>query len=164
MTDDQRLEMLDAIQHDPKATAAELATRLGLEAAEVAAEVARLEAEGVIKTYRAIIDWDKVGGRLIYAFVDVRVQPEEDFGFDAIARRLALFDEVHSLYLISGRQDLLVVVEGRDYREVALFVAEKLAPLKGVESTATSFVLRKYKLDGQMMFSAFDDNRLSVAP
>ncbi len=72
MTDDQRLEMLDAIQHDPKATAAELATRLGLEAAEVAAEVARLEAEGVIKTYRAIIDWDKVGGRLIYAFVDVR--------------------------------------------------------------------------------------------
>ncbi len=71
---------------------------------------------------------------------------------------------MHSLYLISGRQDLLVVVEGRDYREVALFVAEKLAPLKGVESTATSFVLRKYKLDGQMMFSAFDDNRLSVAP
>lgn len=164
MTDDQRLEMLDAIQHDPKATAAELATRLGLEAADVAAEIARLEAEGVIKAYRAIIDWEKVGGRLIYAFVDVRVQPEEDFGFDAIARRLALFDEVHSLYLISGRQDLLVVVEGRDYREVALFVAEKLAPLKGVESTATSFVLRKYKLDGQMMFSSMDDNRLAVAP
>jgi len=164
MTEDQRLEMLDAIQHDPKATASELATRLGLEAAEVAAEIARLEADGVIKAYRAIIDWEKVGGRLIYAFVDVRVQPEEDFGFDAIARRLALFDEVHSLYLISGRQDLLVVVEGRDYREVALFVAEKLAPLKGVESTATSFVLRKYKLDGQMMFSPFDDTRLAVAP
>lgn len=164
MTDTQRLELLNALQHDPRASAADLATRVGLDAAETAAEIARLEAEGIIKSYRAIIDWEKIGGKLVYAFVDVQVQPQEDFGFDAIARRLALFDEVHSLYLVSGRQDLLVVVEGRDYREVALFVAEKLAPLKGVVSTATSFVLRKYKLDGQMMMSAWEDNRLVVAP
>ncbi|NUP98679.1 MAG: Lrp/AsnC family transcriptional regulator [Armatimonadetes bacterium] len=164
MTDTQRIDLLDIIQTEPRTPAAELATRLGLEAAEVAAEIERLEADGVIKAYRAIIDWDKVGGRHIYAYVDVRVKPEPDFGFDAIARRLALFDEVHSLYLISGRQDLLVVVEGKDYREVALFVAEKLAPMKGVESTATSFVLRKYKLDGQLMMGAQDDTRLAVAP
>lgn len=164
MNAEQRIDLLEIVQNDPMAPAAEVAARLGLAEAEVAAEIERLSAEGVIKSYRAIVDWDKVGGPHIYAYVDVTVKPEPDFGFDAIARRLALFEEVHSLYLISGRQDLMVVVEGRDYREVALFVAEKLAPMKGVESTATSFVLRKYKLDGQMMMASQDDPRLAVTP
>ncbi|MCC7495195.1 MAG: Lrp/AsnC family transcriptional regulator [Fimbriimonadaceae bacterium] len=164
MTERQRHQLLEILQADARVAAAEAATRLGLAEAEVAAEIERLEAAGVIKAYRAIVDWDKVGGPHIYAFVDVRVKPEPDFGFDAIAKRLALFEEVHSLYLISGRQDLLLVIEGRDYREVALFVAEKLAPMKGVESTATSFVLRKYKLDGQMMLNETETQRLAVAP
>ncbi len=164
MTEPQRVDLLELLQRDSRTPVDEIATRLGLTAAEVAAEIERLEAAGVIKAYRAIVDWEKVGGPHVYAFVDVRVKPEPDFGFDAIARRLALFEEVHSLYLISGRQDLLVVIEGRDYREVALFVAEKLAPMKGVESTATSFVLRKYKLDGHLLMALQDDTRLAVAP
>ena len=164
MTEQQRIDLLEILQDNPTAEAADIAARLGLEAAAVAAEIATLSADGVIKAYRAIIDWDKIGGPHIYAFVDVRVKPEPDFGFDAIAKRLALFEEVHSLYLISGRQDLLLVIEGRDYREVALFVAEKLAPMKGVESTATSFVLRKYKLGGQVMMNLTEDQRLAVAP
>lgn len=164
MTADQRIELLEVLQAEPKVSPDELAVRLGLPAAEVSAEIERLEAEGVIKAYRAIIDWDKVGGPLLYAFVDVRVKPEPDFGFDAIARRLAMFEEVHSLYLVSGGHDLLVVVEGRDLREVALFVAEKLSPLKGVEATATSFVLRKYKMDGQLMMGNLEDQRLPVTP
>ncbi len=164
MTNEQRISLLDILQNEPQATPDEIATRLGLAPALVSSEIERLEAEGIIKSYRAIIDWDKIGGPHIYAFVDVRVRPEPDFGFDAIARRVALFDEVHSLYLVSGGRDLLVVLEGRDYREVALFVAEKLAPMKGVESTATSFVLRKYKLDGQLLMASGDDTRLAVAP
>ncbi len=164
MTKEQRIEILEIVHNEPGVEAADIAARLGLAAAEVAAELQALNADGVIKAARAIIDWDKVGGPHLYAFVDVRVKPEPDFGFDAIARRVALFDEVHSLYLISGRQDLLVVIEGRDFREVALFVAEKLAPMKGIESTATSFVLRKYKHDGQLMMAASEDYRLAVAP
>ncbi|MBI2300449.1 MAG: Lrp/AsnC family transcriptional regulator [Armatimonadetes bacterium] len=164
MTDPQRIELLEIIQRDPRAPAEELAARVGSEAAEVAAEIAHLEREGIIRTYRAVIDWDRVGDQHIYAFVDVTVKPEPDFGFDAIARRVALFREVHALYLISGGRDLLVVVEGRDFRDVALFVAEKLAPLKGVESTATSFVLRRYKEEGELLMGATDDPRLPVTP
>lgn len=164
MTDQQRIDLLEIIQTSPHTPTEELAVRLGLEVDDVAAEIDNLTAQGVIRTYRAVIDWDRIGGPHIYAFVDVRVKPEPDFGFDAIARRVAMFEEVHSLYLISGSRDLLVVVEGRDYREVALFVAEKLAPLKGVESTATSFVLRKYKVEGQLLMDGLDDSRLSVAP
>lgn len=164
MSPDQRLAVLEAYHAEPCAPAAELAVRLGFATDEVAAELAALRAEGVIRAERAVIDWDKIDGGPIYAFVDVQVSPEPDFGFDAIAQRLALFDEVHSLYLISGGRDLLVVVEGRDYRQIALFVAEKLAPMKGVRSTATSFVLRKYKMEGQLLLSALDDQRLPVAP
>ncbi|MBI5832792.1 MAG: Lrp/AsnC family transcriptional regulator [Armatimonadetes bacterium] len=164
MTDEQRKELLETIQDDPMVDRAELAVRLGMDAAETQAEVQRLEANGMIKAYRAIIDWDRLEDAPIYAFVDVHVKPEPDSGFDAIARRIALFDEVHSLYLISGGKDLLVVVEGGDFKEVALFVAEKLSPLKGVESTGTSFVLRKYKKDGELLLSATEDTRLAIAP
>ena len=164
MTDEQRKELLETIQTDPLVDRAELAVRLGLEAGEATAEIERLEANGMIKAYRAIIDWDRSESAPIYAFVDVQIKPEPDFGFDAIARRIALFDEVHSLYLISGGKDLLVVVEGSDFKEVALFVAEKLSPLKGVESTGTSFVLRKYKKEGELLMSATEDTRLAIAP
>lgn len=164
MTQQQRIDLLEILQADPRTAIEEMATRLDLPAATIAAEIERLEQDGTILTYRAVVDWDKVGGPHIYAFVDVRVKPEADFGFDAIARRVALFEEVHALYLISGGHDLLVVIEGRDYREVALFVAEKLAPLKGVESTGTSFVLRKYKVEGQTLMDGLDDPRLAVTP
>jgi DNA-binding Lrp family transcriptional regulator len=164
MTDEQRIALLEVLQDEPKATAEEMAVRLGMEESEVSDEIAHLEATGVIKGYRAIIDWDRITSQFVYAFVDVRVKPEADFGFDAIARRLSLFDEVHSLYLVSGGRDLLVVVQGRDFREVALFVAEKLAPLKGVESTASAFVLRKYKKEGELLMGALEDTRLAVAP
>ena len=164
MTDQQRIDLLDILQEDPRTAVEEIATRVGLETADVADAIAAMEQDGTIRGYRAVIDWDRVGGPHIYAFVDVGVRPEPDFGFDAVARRVAMFDEVHSLYLTSGQRDLLVVVEGRDYREVALFVAEKLAPLKGVESTATSFVLRKYKIEGQLLMDGPDDPRLPVAP
>lgn len=164
MTDEQRLALLAAVEAEPHLAADEAAVRLGLDAAAVATELERLRSSGVLLGCRALIDWDRAEGGPIYAFVDVGVKPEPDFGFDAIARRIALFDEVHALYLISGGKDLLVVVQGDDFREVALFVAEKLAPLKGVERTATSFVLRKYKAEGQLLMGALDDNRLAVAP
>jgi DNA-binding Lrp family transcriptional regulator len=164
MTDEQRKQLLEIVQVEPRVAHDELAVRLGLEAAEVAAEVAALEQSGIIKAYRAIIDWDRLDDAPIFAFVDVHVRPEPDFGFDAIAGRIALFDEVHSLYLVSGGQDLLVVVQGQEFREVALFVAEKLSPLKGVESTTSHFVLRKYKKDGALLLSAVEDTRLAVAP
>lgn len=164
MTEEQRLELLSAIEAEPHAAADELAVRLGLDAAAVVAALEQFRASGILLGCRALIDWDRADGGPIYAFVDVDVKPEPDFGFDAIARRIALFDEVHSLYLISGGKDLLVVVQGNDFREVALFVAEKLAPLKGVERTGTSFVLRKYKTEGALLLSALEDSRLAIAP
>lgn len=164
MTEPDRLALLEVYATEPTTPPAELAVRLGLAADEVTAELERLRQAGVILGQRAIIDWDRLDGGQIYAMVDVEVSPEADFGFDAIAQRIALFDEVHSLYLISGTRDLVVVVEGRDYRQIALFVAEKLAPLKGVRSTGTSFVLRKYKSEGKLLGSALEDTRLPVTP
>lgn len=164
MTEHQRLELLRAIEADPLVEHAELAVRLGVQAAEVASELANLEEAGVIKGYRALIDWDRLQTGAVHAFVDVHVNPEAEAGFDAIARRIARFEEVHSLHLVSGGRDLLVVVRGQDFKEVALFVAEKLAPIKGVTRTTTSFVLRTYKTEGTALLSATEDTRLAIAP
>ena len=108
----------------------------------------RLEATGVIRHYKAIIDWEKAGRELVFAFIDVRVSPSRGVGYDDVARRIYRYPEVHSVYLVSGDYDLRVVVEGNTMRDVAFFVAEKLAPLEGVLSTRTNFLLKKYKSDG----------------
>lgn len=164
MTNEQEIAILEILEHNAQVSPAEIAALVGLTAEEVEAAIQRFEEAKVIRGYGALVDWDRLGTDRIYAFIDVRVRPQHDVGFDAIGQEIALFDEVHSLYLMSGQHDFLVVVEGRTLREVATFVAEKLAPLQGVESTATSFVLKKYKLEGQILGEEGEDWRLPVAP
>jgi len=157
-------EVLQLLAGDARLTAAQIAERVGRTEEEVARAIQRLEKSGVIRRYKTVIDWEKAGTERVYGFIEVRVSPERGVGFDAVAERIMQFPEVHSLYLMSGTYDLLVVVEGKGMREVAFFVAEKLAPLDHVLSTATHFVLKSYKIDGDVLVERSEVKRLPVTP
>lgn len=157
-------KILKLLEHDAKIKPERIATLLGLSEEEVKKQIAELEESKAIVQYKTIIDWEKVGEDVVYAFIEVKVTPEREVGFDAVARRIYRFPEVHSLYLISGDYDLSVIVEGKTMKEVAYFVAEKLATLEHVQSTATHFVLRKYKVDGEILGEAEKVERLPVTP
>jgi DNA-binding Lrp family transcriptional regulator len=157
-------EVLQLLADDARLTAAQIAERTGRPEAEVKAAVKQLEDEGVIRRYKTVVNWEKAGIEHVYGFIEVRVSPERGVGFDAVAERIMGFPEVHSLYLMSGTYDLLVVVQGATMREVAFFVAEKLAPLEHVLSTATHFVLKRYKVDGDVLAERPEVKRLPVTP
>jgi DNA-binding Lrp family transcriptional regulator len=157
-------ELLQLLADDARLTPAQIAERVGRTEEEVAKAIERLEKSGVIRRYKTVIDWEKAGSERVYGFIEVRVSPERGVGFDAVAERIMQFPEVHSLYLMSGTYDLLVVVEGKGMREVAFFVAEKLAPLDHVLSTATHFVLKPYKVDGDVLVERSEVKRLPVTP
>lgn len=158
-------KVLRILEEDCRTTPKEIATRLGIEEAEVQRLIAEAEQRGAIMGYGAIINWAAVAPERVFAFISISAHPERDIGFDDIANRVARFPEVHSVYLVSGTHDLTVVVEADDFREVAAFVAEKLAPLPGVRSTATSFVLKIYKIEGRLIAGGEEgDRRLAVSP
>lgn len=156
--------ILRELARDAHTPVADLAVMAGISEEEVESLIAQLERQGMIRGYHALVDWEKAGIERIFAIIEVRVRPEHDVGFDAVAHRLSLFDEVHSLYLMSGQYDLAAVVEGDSLKDIATFVSEKLAPLAGVESTATSFVLKRYKTEGKILFEERKDWRLPVTP
>jgi DNA-binding Lrp family transcriptional regulator len=157
-------EILKILEEDDKTPPEKIATLLGLPVEKVKSEIAKLEEMKAIIKYKAVVDWEKVGEEVLYAFIEVRVVPERDTGFDAIAKRIYRFPEVHSLYLMSGAYDFCVVVKGRSMKDVANFVAQKLAPLKGVQGTATHFVLKKYKVDGVLIEEKETNKRLAISP
>ena len=142
----------------------ELAKMLDLGAEEVRRRIRQYEDDQVILGYKAVINDDKVDTDLVKAVIEVKVQPEREGGFDRIASRIAKFDEVTSLFLMSGGYDLLIFVEGRSLRDVAQFVAEKLATIDGVTSTATHFMLKTYKEQGVLMDGGEEFERLAVSP
>lgn len=158
------LEVLRILEKDARTSVAQLAAMTGKSEAEVAATIALAEKSGVIRSYRTRIDWEKVGVPTVFAFIDLSVQPERGTGYDRIAERIYRYPEVHSVYLVSGSQDLRVVVEGKTMQEVASFVAEKLAPIEGVRGTTTGFLLKKYKDNGDIFAEVEPDNRLAVTP
>jgi DNA-binding Lrp family transcriptional regulator len=129
-----------------------MAAMLGRSEAEVSDAIADFEARGVILRYKAVVDWEKTDVEMVTALIDVKVTPQRGEGFDRVAERIYQYDEVESLYLMSGGYDLSVLITGRTMKEVALFVAEKLAPLESVTGTATHFLLKKYK-DGGVVFA-----------
>ena len=157
-------EILQLLAGDARLTSAQIAERTGRPEAEVSKAVAKLEKDGVIRRYKTVIDWEKAGVEHVFGFIEVRVSPERGVGFDSVAERIMGFPEVHSLYLMSGTYDLLVVVQGMTMREVAYFVAERLAPLDHVLSTATHFVLKRYKVDGDVLAERTESKRLPVTP
>ena len=131
---------------------------------DVAQAIDEMERDRVILHYSPIINWDRTDRERVEAMIEVRVTPQRDMGFDAIAGRIYRFEEVKSVYLMSGSYDLLVLVEARTLKELALFVSEKLSPLDTVTGTATSFVLKRYKQDGVVFVGESADKRLAVSP
>jgi len=141
------LEILE--KNGPKITNEQIAQMVGLTEEEVAAEIIRMEREGIIFGYSTKINWDKAEKELVSALIELRVTPQRGEGFDKIAERIYKYPQVKSVYLMSsGAYDLAVMIEGTNMKEVAMFVAEKLAPMDNVISTSTHFVLKKYKDDG----------------
>lgn len=156
-------EILEILNEDSRTTPSQMALMLGKSKEEVKQCIAELEDEKIIVKYHATINWDKTEDAAIQALIEVRVTPQRDRGFDEIARRIYRFEEVRSVYLMSGAYDLMVLVDGRSMREVAYFVAERLSTIEGVLSTATHFVLKKYKDDGVLLEDE-EDERLVVTP
>ena len=138
-------KLLELLERDCTQTPEQLSDQSGLTLEEVRREQKRLEDEGVILGYKAIVDWDRASREAVTALIEVKVTPQSIDGFDRIAERIYQYDEVESMYLMSGSFDLTVIISGRTLREVAQFVGERLAPLDGVTGTATHFILKKYK-------------------
>ena len=139
------LKLLQLLEEDCTLTNAQLAAMVGTSEAEVAQERQRLEKERIVLGYKAIVDWDRTQREAVTALIEVRVTPQRGEGFDRIAQRIYQYDEVESVYLMSGAYDLTVIISGRTLKEVAQFVGEKLAPIEDVTGTATHFILKKYK-------------------
>jgi DNA-binding Lrp family transcriptional regulator len=162
-------QVLDILLRDGRASPEKIAAMTGLDAGEVVRQMAALEASGIIRRYKAVVDAERAqqvtGVEVITALIDVSMSPEREIGFDAVAMRIARFPEVRSVYLVSGSHDLRCEVTGASMRELSDFVATKLASLPRVTATSTNFVLRTYKQDGELPAAdAPGDQRLAVAP
>lgn len=161
-------QILELLERDAQLSHATIATMTGIPVAQVAEAVAAWEASGAIRRYKAVIDWDLVqataGSDEVTAFIDVAVAPARGVGFDDVAGRIARFDEVRSVYLVSGSQDLRCTVTGSTIRAVSDFVSQKLSTIDRVRSTATHFVLKTYKRDGDAFGAPEPDHRLPVTP
>ena len=157
-------ELLKLLREDASLTPAEIANRLNQAEADVEAKIKEHETNGVILGYRTVLNEEKLDVEIVRAVIEVKITPEREGGFDRVALRISQFNEVASCYLMSGAYDLLVIVEGRDLRAVSTFVAEKLATMPGVISTATHFILKPYKEHGVMMGVEYSDEKLPVAP
>jgi DNA-binding Lrp family transcriptional regulator len=157
-------EILTVLSLDARTPLETIATMVGLSVDEVKAEISLLESGGIIKRYKTVIDWEKAGSEKVTAFIDVKVTPARDVGFDATAARIARFPEVQSVWLVSGGSDLRVMIESENIRELGRFIAEKLSTINGVGGTTTNFILRRYKEDQAAFIEVEDDQRLVVSP
>ena len=159
-----REKILSVIEKNSRIDIEELAILLGEDETAIANEIADMEKEGVICGYHTLINWDKTNNEKVNAFIEVRVTPQKGMGFDNIAERIYQFSEVNAVYLMSGSFDFTVFIEGRTMRDVAQFVSDKLAPMDSVLSTATHFVLKKYKDHGTILSAKKKDERQLITP
>ncbi|MBP3468461.1 MAG: Lrp/AsnC family transcriptional regulator [Lachnospiraceae bacterium] len=159
-----REQILNIIEKNSRVDTQELAIRLGVEEAAVVEEMQKMEMEGIICGYHTMINWEKTTEEKVTALIEVRVTPQRGQGFDNIAERIYKYPEVQSVYLISGGYDLLVTLEGKTLKEVSSFVSDKLSTLDTVLSTATHFILKKYKDHGTIMTSKYEDERMMITP
>ena len=163
--DVMRERILDILENNGRIDLHELSIRLGIDEAVIANEIADMEKEHVICGYNTLINWDKTDREYVTAMIEVKVTPQRDRGFDKIAERIYGFDEVKSVYLMSGGFDLLVMMEGKNIREISFFISNKLSTLDSVLSTATHFVLKKYKDHGVVLEKKdTEDERMIVSP
>jgi DNA-binding Lrp family transcriptional regulator len=158
-------DILRILEKDARTTHEQIARMTGLSKAEVDKAIRRAEAERAILRYKTVVNWEKLDEEMVWALVEVKVVPQRDVGFDSIAARIYRFPEARSVYLVSGDYDLAVLVAGRTMQEVAGFVFDKLAPLDSIQGTATHFLLRRYKEDGEILHGGEETvDRLPVSP
>ena len=159
-----REQILNVIEKNSRIDISELALRVNADEQAVLNELEAMEHERVICGYHTLIDWDKVGVEKATALIEVRVTPQRGQGFDNMAERIYKYPEVNSVYLISGGYDLLISLEGKSLKEISAFVSDKLSTLDSVLSTATHFILKKYKDHGTILTKAYEDERIKVTP
>lgn len=159
-----REKILQVIEKNSRIDLKELAIILGVEEADVVVEMHKMEEEGIICGYHTLIDWEKLSLDKVNALIEVRVTPQRGMGFDNIAERIYKYPEVTAVYLMSGGFDLLVILEGKSLREISSFVSDKLSTLDTVLSTATHFILKKYKDHGTVLTKKRVDEREIFTP
>ncbi|WP_366921909.1 Lrp/AsnC family transcriptional regulator [Metallumcola ferriviriculae] len=159
-----REKILELLRCNARISHGQIAVMLGVPEDELTSEIKAMEEEKVIIKYNTLINWDKTAANRVSAQIDVKVIPQRDVGFDEVAERIYRFPEVLSVALMSGGYDLSVVVEGKGMKEVALFVAEKLATIEHVQSTMTHFVLKQYKDAGVIFDDGEEDRRQVISP
>ena len=164
MKEQNKEKLLRLIDDNAKLTNEQLAVMLGEDAQDVAQTIAGYEKQGVIRGYKALIDWDQTDRNLVSARIEIKVIPKGTMGFEEIAYTISQFREVETCYLMSGGYDLAVFIEDASLQKVARFVSERISTFEGVLSTATHFILKKYKIEGALTERADADNRLSVHP
>ncbi len=150
-------KILELLDKDSRLSAAEIASMLDIPQSDVEKTIREYEEQKIILGYKTIIDWERTDKEMLTALIEIRIAPQHGQGFERVARRISQYDEVESVYLMSGGYDLCVIIKGKTLKEVAMFVAQKLAPLKEVTETATHFVLQKFKEQGVMFEEANDD-------
>lgn len=162
---EKETEILEILDENSRANLNTIAKMAGVTTEEAEAIIQKLEDQKVIIDYSTMIDWRKVDGHEgVTAMIDVKVTPKRGVGFDEIAERIYRFQEVESVYLMSGVYDLSVVIRGRSMSDIARFVSEKLSTLDSVVSTTTHFILKRYKHDGKVFETGDDDKRIVVSP
>lgn len=159
-----REKLLAMIEKNSRIDTKELAVIMGAEEIDIVNELAAMESEGIICGYHTLIDWEKTSIEKVSALIEVRVTPQRGQGFDNIAERIYKYPEVNSVYLISGGYDLLVTLEGKSLKEISGFVSDKLSTLDTVLSTATHFILKKYKDHGTILGKKETDERMQITP
>ncbi|AFK85116.1 MULTISPECIES: Lrp/AsnC family transcriptional regulator [Thermoanaerobacterium] len=160
----KKMDIVELLHENSRLTDKQISVITGLSEDEVKDIVKSLEEEKVILKYSTLVNWEKTEKEVVRALIDVRVTPQQGQGFNAIAERIGQYNEVKSVSLISGGYDLSVEVEGKTMKEIAIFVAERLAPIDGVLSTTTHFILKRYKQDGVFFTDGPEDKRLVVTP
>lgn len=158
-------DILEILQNDARITPAEISKMTGKKTSDIEKSIKKYEKDGVIVKYKTVLNRDLIedNSSSVRALIEVSITPQKDVGFDHIAERIYSFQEVTSCYLVSGTYDLLVVVEGENIQAVSNFVALKLSPMENVRSTATHFLLKKYKEDGQILKKKKEGKRLNIS-
>ncbi|HSW58420.1 MAG TPA: Lrp/AsnC family transcriptional regulator [Dehalococcoidales bacterium] len=157
-------DILKILEKDARASLKQIATVTGMPENEIKQTIKKAEEDQIILKYKTVINWDKIENEHVFALIEVKIAPQRDVGFDAIAERIYRFPQASTVYLVSGTYDLLVIVIGKTIQEVARFVSQKLAPIEGVQSTVTHFMLKKYKEDGEILGAKEELERQQYMP
>lgn len=157
-------EIFEILENNARATPEQIAAMVDMPDSKVQSIIKKAEGDKTILKYKTIVNWAKLGKEEVLALIEVKVEPQRNVGFDAIAERICRFPEVHSAYLVSGTYDLAILAKGKNMQEIANFVAGKLAPLEKVQNTNTRFLLKRYKEDGEIIEPTEGSKRLPLIP